>query len=722
MKLRPLLILLTAAAIAACSGRKFPDSPARDQSIHPHGKEASWKSVASGVWRSDLGTPETANLLDAAGSSPRFASLEVLPQSPFPLNPTDIRYEIRDGKTYLRIPLDSSEQIYGFGLNFQTVHRRGQILRLHVDHYGSEDNGRTHAPVPFYVSSRGYGLLINTARYLDVWIGTAVRKDSPHPPPARDRTTDPLWSAQPASDGIEVLVPAAGASIYLFGGPSLLNVVQRYNLYCGGGVLPPKWGLGFWQRVPTAFSEPDVRKEAEDFASHGFPLDVIGLEPGWQSRAYPCSYEWDPNRFPRPGQFAREMLAGGVRLNLWINPYVSPDASLSGPLSPYTGSHTVWCGTVPDYSLREAREILTKHFMTQHLDLGVSGYKIDECDGYDSWLWPDVATFPSGLTGEQMRQTYPLFLQKMAFDMFRKKGSRTYGLVRGSNAGANALPFVLYSDYYSHAGFVTALVNSGFAGVLWVPEVRSSKTGEEWLRRIQSSCFSPMATINAWADGTKPWSFPEVFPAVKQAALLRNSLLPYLYTAFARYYRDGIPPFRSPVLEPGFLPETGDTSAYARAAREEIKDEYMMGDCLLVAPMFAGQQERKVLLPRGRWFDFYTGKFAGDGQVVTVAPGLDRIPLFVKDGGLIPMVAAQRQVSLLPRGLPLEVRHYGLLEGVSQVYDDDGVSFAYEKGEFLWRAIRARRLPDGSIAGSSPEAPQSASWGYGRISWRGMTK
>jgi len=231
-----------------------------------------------------------------------------------------------------------------------------------------------------------------------------------------------------------------------------------------------------------------------------------------------------------------------------------------------------------------------------------------------------------------------------------------------------------------------------------------------------------MATINAWADGTKPWSFPDVYPAVREVALLRNSLLPYLYTAFARYHRDGIPPFRSLVLEPGFSPEAGDTSTYARAAREEIKDEYMMGDCLLVAPMFAGQKERKVVLPRGKWFDFYTGKYAGDGQVVVVAPGGGKMPLFVKDGGLIPMIPPQRQISRLSKHLPLEIRHYGGAEGATQVYDDDGVSFAYEKGESAWHDFRTKRMPDGSMTGSFTEPQTGAFWSYGAVSWKWMTK
>src|SRR5256885_16652823 len=95
-----------------------------------------------------------------------------------------------------------------------------------------------------------------------------------------------------------------------------------------------------------------------------------------------------------------------------------------------------------------------------------------------------------------------------------------------------SLPYVIYNDYYSHLDFITALVNSSFIGVLWTPEVRSSKTSEEGLRRMQSVCFSPLALLNAWSDGTKPGSFPDVAAPVLDVRRLRLRLLPYPSTAF----------------------------------------------------------------------------------------------------------------------------------------------------------------------------------------------
>ena len=204
-----------------------------------------WNVVAPGVWSAKVGKPDKFNFYTVTGVHPKIDALGAMPSVHFPLPENEIKASVIDGKTYLRFPLDSAEKIFGLGLNFKTVEQRGRIMRLHVDHYGGKDNGRTHAPVPFYVSSNGYGVLINAARYIDVWVGTAVERDSKHPPAVRDRNTDKNWQANPYSDNIEMLVPAEGAEILVFGGPDMLDAVRRYNLYNGGGCLPPKWGLGF---------------------------------------------------------------------------------------------------------------------------------------------------------------------------------------------------------------------------------------------------------------------------------------------------------------------------------------------------------------------------------------------------------------------------------------------------------------------------------------------
>ena len=402
----------------------------------------------------------------------------------------------------------------------------------------------------------------------------------------------------------------------------------------------------------------------------------------------------------------------GIRLNLWTNPYVSPDSPMFEEIKPLTGSHTVWSGYVADISMPEAQKIMVDQMEKSQVSIGVSGYKIDECDGYDRWLWPDVAKFPSGNSAEQMRQTYGMMLQKMTTELYHKQNIRTFGLVRASNGGSSSFPYVIYNDYYSHEDFITALINSSFAGVLWTPEVRGSKTGEEWIRRMQTVCFSPMAMINAWSDGTKPWSFPEVEKEVKEIALLRMQLMPYFYSEFAKYHFEGTPPFRAMNLEPGFgnavtseLKSSNlSENPYAEAVTKEIKDQYMAGEYLLVAPLFKGQTERKVVLPKGKWYDFYTGKLAGDGEVINVVAGLDHIPVFVKDGGIVPMMPALLHAPASGQKFDLEIRFYGKTAGNYNLYDDDGETFDYEKGVFSWRKITVSTNKKGILAGTVSKA------------------
>ena len=693
--------------------------------------QISWEQVAPGVWKGVVGTPESYSLLQVADVTPKMEGFSRLPEVTLPAFASEIKGNIQDGQTALRIPLQRKEQLYGFGLNFQTVHQRGKILNLHVDHYGGKDNGRTHAPVPFYVSSQGYGVLINSARYITVYAGSGALKDSPNAPVAKDRNTDKSWSSRPYSDAVSILVPAPGTEIYLFAGPAPMDVVRRYNLFCGGGTLPPRWGLGFTQRTQKLYTADQVKQEADEFERQGYPLDFIGLEPGWQSKAYPCTFEWDATRYPDPSGFVKDMLDKGVRINLWTNPYVSPDSKLYKDMYPVSGSHTVWCGIVPDLAGEKARSLWKDKLNKEHVGIGVSGYKVDEVDGYDFYLWPDVATFPSGVSAEQMRQTYGLWVQRTTAELYKARNQRTFGLVRASNAGASSMPYVIYNDYYSHPDFITALINSGYCGVLWTPEVRSSKSAEDWLRRFQSVVFSPMAMINAWSSGTKPWTFPEVAEQVKEYALLRMQMMPYWYTEFARYHFDGIPPFRGMSLEAGFNPDAAVTTElkekslednpYLEAVTKEIKDQYMAGEYLLVAPMFQGQTERKVVLPRGDWYDFYTGAYVGNGETITVTPGLDRIPVYVKDGAIIPMMEPMLHAPKPGVKVNLEIRHYGKANGSYRLYDDDGETFDYEKGAYAWRDISVVRQKNGKLKGTISKAEKGKPDSVGKVTWRFMT-
>jgi alpha-D-xyloside xylohydrolase len=247
---------------------------------------------------------------------------------------------------------------------------------------------------------------------------------------------------------------------------------------------------------------------------------------------------------------------------------------------------------------------------------------------------------------------------------------------------------------------------------------------------MQTVCFSPMAMINAWSSSTKPWSFPDVANEVKEVAQLRMQMMPYWYTEFAKYHFEGTPPFRAVNLEEGFMAESAkekntkslEENPYEEAINKEIKDQYMAGEYLLVAPVFTGQTSRKVILPKENWYDFYTGNYVGNGEIITITARLDEIPVFVKDGGIIPMMQPLLHAPEPGQKVNLEIRHYGKKNSISRLYDDDGETFNYEKGAYTWRALKAEKQADGQWKGSisAPEAGKPDT--IADVSWKFMTK
>jgi len=676
----------------------------------------SWKSVASGVWSAELGERDGAlRYTDLAGAPPKLDALNSLPAVELKDSLRNARFRVmNDHRLVIHIPTAANETIYGYGLQFDGIQKTRKIVDLKVDHF-AKGGGATHAPVPFFVSSKGYGVFFNTSKFIKIYNQVGNRVDSRSNPaevdrnPPDDEPQPGPWLAQPPGDAVEASIHGDSLELLAFTGNDLQDVVARYNLYCGGGAMPPLWGLGFWHRVPSKFSAQQTEQEIAEFKEHNIPLDVIGLEPGWQTKSYPCTFEWQKKRFPDPSAFTQRLLKDGIRLNLWENPYVSKSAGIHDAMRPLSGSHLVWLGLVPDYRLPAARQILLDQHKREHFDIGISGYKIDEVDGYDFWLWPDHATFPSGTSAETMRQTYGMQMQHMLHtELFRKHNQRTWSLVRASNGAASALPFVLYSDSYGHQQYITGLSSASLCGILWCPEIRSAKNAREWINRMHTVCFSPMAMLNAWASGTKPWSFPEATDAVRRTIQLRMKLLPYLYTAFSDYNQRGVPPIRAMILENGI----------------EDNSVFMFGPDILVAPFHNRDTERPVRLPEGDWYDFYTGQLAGNATEITVTAEQthDLPPLFVRNGALIPMLKRSIDRTKDAVGAEIEIRHYGTEHGQCSLYEDDGASYDFESEMWRRRAFATELKADGEFELSERQSGDLNIALFGPASYRQMTE
>jgi alpha-D-xyloside xylohydrolase len=665
--------------------------------------------ILPGVWKITLGAPENITPVTTRHYAPAADGLAALPR--VAQCPIAVTGSISDRGTLVSIPLAPDELIYGLGLQLQSFQQRSTKKKMRVNADPIMDTGDSHAPVPFYVTSRGYGILVDTARYANFYLGNKVR--APATPrdklPAGDKNDG--WNGVPPYEqkglGVpsEVLVEvpqARGVDVYIFAGPSLLNAVQRYNLFSGGGPIPPRWGLGFWYRVQTDYSQEQVLKLAAEFRERKIPCDVIGLEPHWQSHSYSSSYVWGP-RFPQPAAMLQVLTAQHYRLNLWEQAFVHPTSPIYQALLPHAGDFEVWGGIVPDFLTPEGRKIFADHHEAAHIALGVSGYKADECDNSDltgNWSFPEIAKYPSGADGEQMHTLFGLRYQDTIQSIFEKRKQRTYGLVRSSGALATPSPYVLYSDLYDHRVFIRGMATAGFSGLLWTPEVRDASGGpDELARRLQAVAFSPLAMVNAWYLKNPPWKQVnraannadrfaddwEKAEALCRAVLeLRMKFVPYLHAAFVRYHREGLPPFRAVVMD-----YPNDPLA------QNLDDEFLMGDSLLVAPIIVPPRnsgsslptQRSIYLPGGEWYDFWTGEKLAGKRRITVNVPLDRIPLFVKAGTVLPLATPTLHTDD-PASWQLTAHVYGDGTRAARLYEDDG-SFTPSLAEtrFEWDAI-----------------------------------
>jgi len=523
----------------------------------------------------------------------------------------------------VEFPLDNGTQIFGFGLQLKQFNHSGAKIKLCVNSDPVSKNGDSHAPVPFFVTNKGYGMYFDTARYADFYCGKR-KKNSKKPQEMIEGGGDSeaeLYKMRKENDTVmSVLIPAAaGVDVYVFEGETITDIVKQYNMLAGGGANVPDWGLGMMYRCYTQWGPEEITKTAEYMREADIPCDIIGIEPGWHSHKYPCTFQWNRDKFTDPKAFIEHLKELGYHVNLWEHAYTHPESCLHEALEPYSADYLVWGGLIPDFATPEARKIFADHHRSECVDIGVDGFKLDECDSGDyvgSWGFPLLAEFPSGLDGEQYHSLFGTLYVNTLLDALGEKP--TYSLARQMGALASSYPFVLYSDLYDHREFVRGVVNSSLSGLLWTPEVRFCFGTEDCIRRLQIVALSSMCLINAWNYNGIPWVVHECEAEAREIFKLRYSLIPRLRAAFDEYKATGKPPMRALVMD-----YTRDPETY------KIDDQWLFCDDLLVAPIFPGNNdERDVYLPvDSKWVDYYTNEPVESGWIHTQTKN---IPLYRK--------------------------------------------------------------------------------------------
>ena len=398
---------------------------------------------------------------------------------------------------------------------------------------------------------------------------------------------------------------------------------------------------------------------------------------------------------------------------MWEHAFTHPSSPLYKPLLPWSGDYKVWGGLVPDFATSEGRRIFADYHARTLVDKGVSGFKLDECDHQPlsavPWSFPEQSVFPSGLDGEQMHLLIgPLYQRTMAA-MYRDRNQRTLGLVRASGALAAPLPFGLYSDAYDHRDYVRAIATSGFGGILWCPEVRDMGSLEELYRRLQTSVFSAVTQVDCWYLKNPVW---------KQINKDLNNSGKFMdhwertEAACRKLLADADAAVALPIFRVRRVPR------YGCAARAGAGDGLPGRPCNLDRgrPVHAwpvldgdaaihGAEETYGLPARGRLVRLLDpGKYAG-GRKIEIEKPVDEIPVFVKGGSLLPL--AKPVEFVMPQTqFELTVGVYGEKPAKYFLYEDDGVTFDFEKGqqnriELTWDGQRVAASKTGDYSGPS---------------------
>jgi alpha-D-xyloside xylohydrolase len=635
--------------------------------------------------------------------APALEAAKHLPvPGPLPFKLENIRGSVSSSRTVVAIPCDEpGEQIYGFGLDPGAYEQKGLRKYLSVCAGVMTKTGASHAPVPFYLSTKGYGIYVDTARVPVVHVarlssaaslanGTTIAESGE----IKVRLED-LYAGRQAIGKTEVVfeIPgdSRGVDVYVFAGPGMREAVQRYNLFSGGGVVPPLWGLGMKYRISSKANTAKAMYVAKAMREMKIPCDMLGFEPGWQTKAYSCSFKWSDERFPDHQGMLDALNASGYRVNLWEHAYVNPESPLFKPLRNHSGNYLVWGGLVVDFADPEAFRIFADYHSRELVDKGVSGFKLDECDNQPitdctPFNFPASTTFSSGIDGEQMIQLYGYYYQRSIFSVFKAKNRRTWGDTRASAGLASPLPFNLYSDAYAFDQYLRQLVNASFAGLLWSPEVRNAGNINELMNRVALSSFAPQMCFNTYFMPNPLWeqynadknNANQLLPIDEQKRVaarfseiigMRYSLIPYIYSCFHRYHTEGLPPIRSLLLD---FPNDKKLRS--------IDNQFLFGDNLMIAPFLSSKSERDVYFPEDcNWIELKTGTLYKGGQVQTFCGTAGDVPVFVRENTLLPWA---KPVQFIGRETVFEltVKVFGDQPKPFTLIEDDGETFDYERG------------------------------------------
>lgn len=505
---------------------------------------------------------------------------------------------------------------------------------------------------------------------------------------------------------------------YFINGPHPKQVIERYTALTGRTPLPPLWSLGFHQCRYSYYPESRVRLLANTFREKKVPADTLWLDIHYQDNYKP--FTWDHEHFPDPKKMIADLRSQGFHLVCILDghPKVEPgyvpyDTGIEGdhfvknpdgtvytaPVWPSKAEHNPGLSVFPDFSRSMTRE-WWGNLLKSFIDIGVAGIWNDMNE--PSVFIGPTGTFPLDLIHDndgrptnhaEIHNVYGQLMTRATFEGLSRlrPNERPFVLTRASFAGGQRYSAVWSgdntADWTSLRQSVVTLLGMGISGFPFIGSdisgfVRSA-SGELYIRWLQAGIFYPFMRSHTQfgTPDKEPWSFGSRMETISKRAIeLRYQLLPYIYNVMQQASETGLPAMRPLFME---FPDDENVAS--------MDDEFFFGSDLLVAPvLWEGTTTREVYLPKGDWYDYWTGrKFTGSSFIEREVT-LDTIPLFVRSGAFIFRQPVVQNTSEMP-GKPLRVLITPAKESESILYEDDGLTLKYLKGSFLKRRFHQLR-------------------------------
>jgi alpha-D-xyloside xylohydrolase len=483
-----------------------------------------------------------------------------------------------------QLELAVGELVYGLGERFGAFVKNGQTVDIwNAD--GGTSSEQAYKNVPFYVTNKGYGVLVNDTGPVSFEVGSE------------------------AVSRVQFSVPGQFLEYFVIGGPTPKDVLRRYTALTGRPARPPAWSFGLWLSTSftTSYDEATVTGFVDGMAERGIPLSVFHFDCFWMRQFRWCDFEWDPDTFPDPEGMLRRLRDRGLRVCVWINPYIAQASPLFEEarrlghlLQRPDGSVWQWdlwqAGmAIVDFTSAAAREWFASK-LRPLLDMGVDCFKTD----FGERIPTDVA-WADGSDPVRMHNLYTQLYNRTVFELLEEERGAGEAVLFARSATAGGQRFPVHWGGDCTSSFVSmaetlrgglSLAMSGFG--FWSHDIggfEGTPDAEVFKRWVAFGLLSTHSRLHGSESYRVPWAFDdEAVEVTRHFARLKERLMPYIEVAADEAHEAGIPVMRPMVLE---FP---DDPACAQLDRQ-----YMLGPDLLVAPVFSPGGEVEYYVPEGRW-------------------------------------------------------------------------------------------------------------------------